>query len=51
MTIRSAIQLATDVEGPRLMLTTTVGDRYRVRISEDGQAGRVVAKGMIRGWR
>ena len=35
-TIRSAIELATDVEGLRLVLTTTVGDRYRVRVSDDG---------------
>ena len=35
-TIRSAIELASDVEGLRLVLTTTVGDRYRVRVSDDG---------------
>jgi hypothetical protein len=35
-TIRSAVELATDVEGLRLVLSTTVGDRYRVRVSDDG---------------
>ena len=34
--IRSAMELASDVEGLRLVLLTTVGDRYRVRVSEDG---------------
>jgi hypothetical protein len=27
--------LASDVEGLRLALTTTVGDHYRVRVSDD----------------
>ena len=35
-TIRSAVELATDVQGLRLVLMTTVGDRYRVRVSDDG---------------
>jgi hypothetical protein len=35
-TIRSAIELASDVEGLRLVLRTAVGARYRVRVSEDG---------------
>ena len=35
-TVRSAVELASDVEGLRLVLTTTVGDRYRVRVSDDG---------------
>jgi hypothetical protein len=35
-TVRSAIELATDVEGLRRVLTTAVGDRYRVKVSEDG---------------
>ena len=34
--IRSAIELASDVEGLRLVLVTTVGDRYSVRVSDDG---------------
>jgi hypothetical protein len=34
--IRSAMELASDVEGLRLVLLTTVGDRYRVRVSDDG---------------
>jgi hypothetical protein len=35
-TIRSAIELASDEEGLRLVLATTVSDRYRVRVSDDG---------------
>jgi hypothetical protein len=35
-TIRSAIEQASDVEGLRLVLSSTVGDRYRVRVSDDG---------------
>ena len=34
--IRSAMELASDVEGLRLVLLTTVGDRYRVRVGDDG---------------
>jgi hypothetical protein len=34
--IRSAMELASDVEGLRLVLLTTVGDRYRVRVNDDG---------------
>ena len=34
--IRSAIELASDVEGLRLVLRTTLGDRYCVRVSDDG---------------
>jgi hypothetical protein len=30
------VELASDVEGLRLVLGTTVGDRYRVRVSDDG---------------
>jgi hypothetical protein len=37
-TIRSAVELASDVEGLRLVLTTTVGDRYRVKVADDGCA-------------
>ena len=39
--IRSAIELATDVEGLRLALVTAVGDRYRVRVSQDGPVVRL----------
>jgi hypothetical protein len=35
-TIRSAMQLASDVPGLRLALESTIGDRYRVRVSHDG---------------
>jgi hypothetical protein len=34
--IRSAIELASDVEGLRLVLTSALGDHYRVKVSEDG---------------
>jgi hypothetical protein len=34
--IRSAMELASDVAGLRRFLATTVGDRYRVRVADDG---------------
>lgn len=34
--LRSAVELASDVEGLRLVLATTMGERYRVRVSDDG---------------
>ena len=34
--IRSAMELASDVDGLRLVLTSALGDRYRVRVSDDG---------------
>ena len=34
--LRSAVELASDVEGLRLVLETTMGDRYRVRVRDDG---------------
>ena len=34
--IRAAVHLASDVDGLRLALTTALGDRYRVRVSDDG---------------
>jgi hypothetical protein len=34
--IRSAMELASDVEGLRLVLTCTMGDRYLVKVSDDG---------------
>jgi hypothetical protein len=34
--VRSAVELASDVDGLRLVLGTAVGDRYRVRVSDDG---------------
>jgi hypothetical protein len=30
------VELASDVEGLRLVLTSAIGDRYRVRVSDDG---------------
>jgi hypothetical protein len=30
------MELASDVEGLRLVLASTVGDRYRIRVSDDG---------------
>ncbi len=34
--IRSAMELASDVQGLRLYLVTALGDRYEVRVAEDG---------------
>jgi hypothetical protein len=34
--LRAAIQLASDVDGLRLVLATTLADRYRVRVADDG---------------
>ena len=34
--IRSAVELASDVEGLRLVLASALGERYRVRVSRDG---------------
>jgi len=34
--IRSAVELASDVEGLRLYLVTALGDRYQVRLADDG---------------
>jgi hypothetical protein len=36
-TIRSAVELASDLEGLRLVLVSALGDRYRVRVSDDGR--------------
>jgi hypothetical protein len=36
--LRSALELASDVEGLRLVLDSTLGDRYRVRVRDDGAA-------------
>ena len=34
--IRSAMELASDVEGLRLYLVSALGDRYQVRVADDG---------------
>jgi hypothetical protein len=34
--LRSAVNLASDVEGLHLVLASTVGNRYRVGVSDDG---------------
>jgi hypothetical protein len=34
--LRAAIELASDVDGLRLVLDSTVSDRYRVRVADDG---------------
>jgi hypothetical protein len=34
--LRAAVELASDVDGLRLVLASTVGERYRVRVSDDG---------------
>jgi hypothetical protein len=33
--LRSALELASDVEGLRLVLATTMGERYRIRVRDD----------------
>ena len=35
-TVRSAVELATDVEGLQLVLVTAIGDRCRETVSDDG---------------
>jgi hypothetical protein len=35
--IRAVVGLASDVEGLRLVLASTVGERYRIRVSDDGR--------------
>jgi hypothetical protein len=34
--IRAAVELASDVEGLRLVLGSALSDRYRVRVEDDG---------------
>ena len=34
--LRAAVELASDVEGLCLVLASTVGDRYRVSVADDG---------------
>ena len=34
--LRSAVELASDVEGLRLVLASVLGERYRVSVREDG---------------
>jgi hypothetical protein len=34
--IRAAVELASDVDGLRLVLASTVSDRYRIRVADDG---------------
>jgi hypothetical protein len=34
--VRAAVELASDVAGLRLVLESTVGDRYRVKVRDDG---------------
>jgi hypothetical protein len=33
--LRSAVELASDVEGLRLVLASVLGERYRVRVRDD----------------
>jgi hypothetical protein len=35
--LRAAVELASDVDGLRLVLASTVGERYRVRVADDGE--------------
>jgi hypothetical protein len=41
----AAIGLATDVEGLRLVLATTIADRYEVRAPDDGSEVRLRRRG------
>jgi hypothetical protein len=34
--LRAAVQLASDVDGLRLVLASTTGERYRVKVADDG---------------
>jgi hypothetical protein len=34
--VRAAVQLASDVEGLRLVLESAIGREYRVKVSDDG---------------
>mgnify|MGYP001813935217 FL=1 len=34
--IRATVELASDVEGLRLVLDSALGERYRVKVSDDG---------------
>ena len=34
--LRSAVELASDVDGLRLVLASVLGERYRVRVRDDG---------------
>ena len=34
--IRAAVELASDVEGLRLVMRSVLGERYRVHVTEDG---------------
>jgi hypothetical protein len=36
--IRAAVELASDVDGLRLVLASALGDRYIVRVADDGGA-------------
>jgi hypothetical protein len=37
--VRAAVQLASDVEGLRLVLESALGRQYRVRVKDDGTVG------------
>ena len=45
--IAAAVGLGSDVEGLRLVLASTVGDRYRVKVSDE-EHGRAVASALRR---
>lgn len=34
--IRAAVELVSDVDGLRVVLASTLGDRYRVKVEDDG---------------
>jgi hypothetical protein len=39
--LRSATSLASDVDGLRLVLESTVGERYRIEVPDDGSEVRL----------
>src|SRR5687767_9333000 len=39
--LRSAASLASDIDGLRLVLASTVGDRYRIEVPDDGREVRL----------
>ena len=39
--LRSATSIASDVEGLRLVLASTVGERYRIKVPDDGSEVRL----------
>jgi hypothetical protein len=47
--IRSAVELASDVAGLRLVLRSTLGARYDVRVSDDGSVVGLWRRSLLEG--